>query len=204
MQIIEKLFPHTNQHATLAAKLATEQAELFAINSEHRRLALAAEEGDPAAVARVAKLHKDRAAKEARITDLQAAVTAHNARTAEQDEKARAEARERFEAKALATFAEVNQAAGGVDEALDALKVALSRFEDAAMRLRPYASDEGNVTVARAANALQPCINYRLRGLPGFYGDPALTKDHLSTWAQHVVPSPDGWRRLLAPEMRKG
>ena len=198
--ILSAVKPDGKKHPAIEkmkAKLTAAQAELEKLTEAHGPLVLAADQGGSATAADVEKSRAAIEAKQAHIADIQAALVALDALAETQAAEARAKERARLEAEGRAALEAVKAAAVTVDGAIDALGTALAEFEDAAIRLRPYASDEGNSAMAKAASALPNCLNYRLRGLPGFYGDPALTKDHLATWAQHVPDTTEA-PRLLA------
>jgi hypothetical protein len=188
------------QHANLAAKLATAQAELAALATEHGRLALAAESGDPAAAARLATMHKVMAAKKLRIADLQSAVSEHEARAAEEAAKARAKARVQFEAEGREALAAVHAAAVEVDKKMDVFAATVAQWVSMCEAARPYLNDEGMSALYRASLPLRTCLDYRLRACPGFPGNPELTNPSLEAWAQHVPGANDAGRLLSNPK----
>lgn len=190
------------QKANLAGKLAAEQAELSTMTAEHGRYALAAESGDSAAAAQLAKLNKDMAAKKLRIDDLQSAVLEHEARAAEEAAKAQVKARVRFEAEAREALAAVHAAAVEVDAGMDVFAAKVSHWAAKCKAARPYLNDEGNSALYRATLPLRTCLDYRLRACPGFPGNADLTNPALENWAQHVPGVNDAALLLSNPEMK--
>lgn len=185
------------QRATLAEKLTAAQADYEQSRAEHGRLALAAEEGDAVATRRLDKARADMEAAEKRIRDLQHAIAARDARSADEAAKAKALTREQFEAAGKAAITELGVIAGDADAQMVTLLQTLDKWAAAVQKTRPYLSDEGEHAVINAKLYLQACVSYKLRAFPGFSKNLLLTADLMDSWAQHQ-PKPDEWRRLLS------
>ncbi len=187
------------QRASLADRLAAARTELETVTADIGRLALASEEGDEPARKRLEQSREHVAKLRERFEHLRAATVAHEARAAAEAARVKAANREIFETEGRAALADVKAAGVAVDLRMVALADVLVDFAEACEKARPYLNDEGNSALYRATLALDKCLKYKLRGLPGFMGNRDLTNERLETWAQHV-PGVDDAQRLIAKE----